>query len=317
VDSTVINLKANPNYHSHKPYISNFRIELFQSSSDMIDALVRKQIDGVSGVLPEDVATVNKIQGVNDFRVGLPAYVGAFFNLKSPVFADLKTRQAFAYAIDREAIVRDSLKGEASISYYPIPAGFTGFNPLAQKLQYDEQKAKDLYGQSGVGKTNLRIVTLDNPIYKTVALSLAESWKKLGINVEIITADNVQLQQNYIRSRNYDVLLYGQNIGLDSDVYSFWHSSQATDPGLNVSGYKNSEVDQLLEAGRLAKDSGYKASRYSAFVEKWANDVPAIILYSPYYNYAQTDRVIGFDAKKIAEPSNRFYNVYDWYFSDL
>lgn len=317
VDSNIINLEANENYHVHKPYIKNIRIKLFQSNSDMIDALVKKQVDAVSGVLPQDVATVEKIQGINDFRLGLPAYVGAFFNLKSPLLADLKVRQALAYSIDREAIIKNNLYGEAAAAFYPIPAGFVGFNPSAKKYEYNQSLAKDLFQQAGAGKINLRIITLDNPSYKKVANSLAESWQKLGLNVEVITADSVQLQQNYIRSRNYEVLLYGQNIGLDSDAYSFWHSSQINDPGLNISAYKNTEVDQLLETGRFAKDPNYKSSRYSAFVEKWANDLPAIILYNPYYNYAQTDLVTGFSAKKIAEPSNRFHNVYDWYFTNL
>ena len=228
--------------------------------------------------------------------------------------SDIKVRQAMAYAISRKAIIDTNLNGEAALSYYPIPAGFVGFNPNAQKYETDQVKAKELITQANVGKANIRIVTLKNPTYEKIANTLAGYWKQIGLNPEVITADSVQLQQNFIRSRNYDILLYGQNLGIDSDVYSFWHSSQISDPGLNVSSYKNTEVDQLLEAGRLAKDVSYKASRYSAFVEKWANDLPAIILYSPYYNYAQSDLVKGFEAKKIAEPSNRFYNVYDWYF---
>ena len=316
VDSSVINLKASSDYYIHEPYIPQLRIELFQSSDEMIGALVRKQVDAVSGVLPKDVATVEKIQGVNDFRLGLPAYVGAFFNLKSPVLADIKVRQAMAYSIDRQAIIDKDLNGEAAVSYYPIPAGFVGFNPNAAKYLTDNAKAKQLIEQSGVGKANIRIVTLKSPVYEKVANSLAEYWRSIGLNPEVITADNIQLQQNFIRSRNYDVLLYGQNLGLDSDVYSFWHSSQVSDPGLNVSSYKNSEVDQLLESGRLAKDQAYKASRYSTFVEKWSNDLPAVIIYSPYFNYAQSELVAGFEAKKIAEPSNRFYNIYDWYFTN-
>ena len=170
-----------------------------------------------------------------------------------------------------------------------------------------------MYEKSGAGNAKIRVVTLENSSYESVANSLAESWRLLGLEVEVITADSTQLQQNYIRSRNYDVLVYGQNLGLDSDVYSFWHSSQSADPGLNVSAYKNTEVDNLLESGRLAKDPAYKATRYSSFVDLWAKDVPALILYSPYYNYSQTDSLKGFDAKKIQEPSNRFYNIYDWY----
>lgn len=315
VDSTVIDLVANQDYYIHEPYIPKVRIDLYQSNEEIISALISKKVDAASAISPSDVATVEKIQNLTNHRVNLPAYVGAFFNFKSPILADIKVRQALAYAADRKSIVENELGSGATIAFYPIPAGFIGFNPKAERYETDLNKAKALISSSGTQKANLRLVTLSSPIYEKVANSLATSWRALGLNVEIIAADSAQLQQNFIRSRNYDVLLYGQNVGLDSDVYSFWHSSQATDPGLNVSSYKNAEVDQLLESGRLAKDSAYKAGRYSAFVEKWANDVPAVILYSPYYNYAQSDFLKGFDAKKVAEPSNRFYNIYDWYFA--
>ena len=313
VNSTAIELEANEKYYIHEPYIPKIRIELFQDQSQMVDALIRRQVDAVSQVLPTDVSTVEKIEGIVDHRIGLPAYVGAFFNLNSSVLSNLSVRQALAYSIDRDVIVKDILKGEAVQSYYPIPAGFVGFNPSATKYNFNYPKAKELFAQNATAKQSIRIVTLDNPVYKNVANYLAESWRKLGLNVEVIAANSIELQQNYIRSRNYDVLLYGQNLGIDSDVYSFWHSSQINDPGLNISLYKNTDVDKLLEAGRLAKDPTYKASRYSAFVEQWAKDLPAVVLYSPYYNYPQSELVRGFDANKIAEPSNRFYNVYDWY----
>ncbi len=313
VDSTVIDLVANEKYYIHEPYIPKIRIELFQEQNQMVDALIRRQVDAISQVSPSDVSTVEKIEGIINHRIGLPAYVGAFFNLSSPVLSNLALRQALAYSVDRDAIVKDILKGEGVQSYYPIPAGFAGFNPLAAKYDFDYAKAKELFSAPVTTKQSIRIVTLDNQVYKNVANYLAESWRKLGLNVEVIAAGSVELQQNYIRSRNYDVLLYGQNLGVDSDVYSFWHSSQISDPGLNVSLYKNSDVDKFLEAGRLAKDPVYKASRYSAFVEQWAKDLPAVVLYSPYYNYPQSELIAGFDANKIAEPSNRFYNIYDWY----
>lgn len=100
---------------------------------------------------------------------------------------------------------------------------------------------------------------------------------------------------------------------MDSDVYSYWHSSQVSDPGLNVSNYSSVEVDKLLEAGRIAKDSEYRQSRYAAFLQAWSKDLPAIILYTPFYNYAQSDALHGFSAQKISEPSDRFYNVEKWY----
>ena len=313
VDSSVVELTANEFYYIHTPYIPKVRIELFEDADEMLGALVRKQVDAVSQVPPSKLEVVDKIESVTTHRLGLPAYVGAFFNLKSPILNNPDLRKSLAYSVDRRAIIDSSLEGEAVIANYPIPAGYPGFNSSAQKYDYDIQKSKELYEKSGAGNAKIRVVTLENSSYESVANSLAESWRLLGLEVEVITADSTQLQQNYIRSRNYDVLVYGQNLGLASDVYSFWHSSQSADPGLNVSAYKNTEVDNLLESGRLAKDPAYKATRYSSFVDLWAKDVPALILYSPYYNYSQTDSLKGFDAKKIQEPSNRFYNIYDWY----
>ena len=313
VDSSVVNVTAYDKYYIHEPYITKVRFDLFQDSKEMINSLIRKQVDAVSQVPPEDVSTVEKVQGINDYRVGLPAYVGAFFNLKSPTLANPDLRKALAYSVDKQAIVKDQLYSEGSVAYYPIPAGFPGFNGSAAKYEYDTNKAKDLLAKSNLGSTTLRLATLDSPQYKAVADKLAQDWKKIGVNIEVVTADIAKLQQNYIRSRNYDILLYGQNVGIDSDVYSFWHSSQVNDPGLNISYYKNGDADKFLEAGRLAKDQSFKASRYSAFVDIWSKDVPAVIIYNPYYNYAQSDLVKGFDAKKVAEPSNRFYNIYDWY----
>lgn len=313
VDNALVELSANENYYIHKPYINKVVFQLSSDANASIDALIRRQVEAVAAVQPSDVKTVEKIEGINVYRIGLPAYVGAFFNMRSSSLANPEVRKALAYAVDRESIIQNNLSGEATKAYYPVPAGFVGFNPNAARYDYDQAKAKELLEKSTKEKLRLRLVTLSNSNYEKIAEQLASSWRKLGVEVEVIAADNLELQQNYIRSRNYDVLLYGQNLGLDSDVYSFWHSSQVNDPGLNISAYKNTDADKLLESGRLAKDQNYKATRYAGFVDIWAKDVPAVILYSPYYNYAQSDVVHGFNAVKISEPSDRFYNIYDWY----
>lgn len=312
-DSTSIELKANEHYYVHEPYIPEVHFLLFNSQQDTLDALVRRQVEGISHIQPNDVATVRKIKGMNVHRLNMPAYVGVFFNMRSPVLSSLELRKALAHAVDRDAIISDDLSNEATKAYYPIPAGYVGFNPLANRYEFDMAKAKSLLKTDAQKMVSLRVVTLSNSTYQTVAEQLAKNWRELGINIEVVAVNNADLQQNYIRSRNYDILLFGQNIGLGSDGYSFWHSSQVSDPGLNISNYKNTNVDNLLESGRLAKDQNYKATRFAGFVDIWAKDVPAIILYSPYHIYAQSDVVRGFDAVKVAEPSNRFYNIYDWF----
>ena len=108
------------------------------------------------------------------------------------------------------------------------------------------------------------------------------------------------------------MLLFGQNLGVNSDVYSFWHSSQAADPRLNISAYSSSEADKYLESGRLSNDPKNRAQKYTSFVNVWAADVPAVLLYSPYYLYGQSTTVSGITDDEIATPADRFYNIQNW-----
>lgn len=315
VDKNVINLKANDKYYFGAPYISQLQFYLYDNFSDMLDGMVRRQIDGMGEISANKTTTVSKIENTTIHELSLPAYVGAFFNLRNSVLQNINSRMALAYATNRDQIIEQAVNGEASRAYSPILAGFAGFNASTEHYNTDIDKAKELIAKSPLANQTdkLRLVTLNSEEYEKTAQLLAEQWGKIGVKVEVITAEPVDLQQNYIRSRNYDILLYGQSLGLDSDVYSYWHSSQINDPGLNVSNYKSAEADKYLESGRIAKDSDYKASRYNNFADVWSRDLPAVILYTPYYNYAQSDIVHGFDAKKIAEPSNRFYNIQDWF----
>ncbi|HSH31457.1 MAG TPA: hypothetical protein VK963_02200, partial [Candidatus Saccharimonadales bacterium] len=120
------------------------------------------------------------------------------------------------------------------------------------------------------------------------------------------------LQQAYIRPRNYDVLLYGINLGADPDVYAYWHSSQASDPGLNLSGYASPMADKALEGARVTSDQTMRAAKYGTFLAAWASDTPAIMLYAPDYIYAVNADVSGIVAKKLVNPADRFYGVEQW-----
>ncbi len=315
IDKNVVNLQSFDKYYFGQPHIDQVQFYLYDSMDTMVDGMARHQIEAMGEVSADKTATVSKIDNTTIHQLSMPAYVGLFFNLKNPTLQNLNFRQALALATNRDQVIQADVSGEASRAYYPILAGFAGFNPSAQRFGYNLDQAKQTISQTGFlqNPQKLRIVTLNSPQYEQVAKTISDQWAKVGVPTEIITANPIELQQNYIRSRNYDILLYGQSLGLDSDVYSFWDSSQIKDPGLNVSNYSNPEVDKQLEAGRIAKDPAYKEARYAAFVDQWAKDIPAIILYSPYYNYAQLDTVHGFNAKKIAEPSDRFYNIQDWY----
>ncbi len=315
-DQDQLVLRPYKDYHFGKPYIDKLNFIQYASASDFLNAYQKKQINGFTTTKPEIEKQASEIEDLKIHHLSMPAYAALFFNTKSPVVASAGSRQALSYAINKQAIVDKQLDGQAVVVHYPILAGYSGFDSTAAKYQYNIDQAKSaLAASSGtLGKdSHIRIVTLKDSTYEKVAEEVKKMWAEVGVSADVIAVPLDDLQQNYIRPRNYDVLLYGQDIGFDSDIYSFWHSSQANDPGQNLSQYSNAEADKLLETGRIAKDPDYKNSRYATFLQSWAKDLPAIILYSPYFDYAQNIQVQGLAANKLVEPSNRFLDIQKWY----
>jgi len=131
--------------------------------------------------------------------------------------------------------------------------------------------------------------------------------------VEIKNVSRSELQNNYIRPRNYEALLFGEVLNYNPDPFAFWHSSQKKDPGLNLSLYDNAEVDKLLEEARQETDRNIRAEKYRKFQELVIEDVPAIFLYSPDYLYIQNKSVNGVELKNIVIPADRFNGIENWY----
>ena len=303
-------------YYGGKPYISELHFVEYTSSNDYLGGYLKKQIMGFVVTKPSIEVQSKQIEDLKIHHLNLPAYGALFLNMKSPALTNNNFRQALAYATDKNSIIKDNLDSQATKISYPILAGYSGFDGTVERYDYNIQKAKDIISsldKQQINNTKLRIVTLKDSVYEGIAGSVKDMWEKVGIHSEVTTVSLDELQQNYIRPRNYDILLYGQDIGFDSDVYSFWHSSQSSDPGLNLSQYSNPDADRFLETGRAAKDISYKDSRFASFLKVWSKDMPAIILYTPFYNYAQNSLVQGLEADKMVEPNNRFLNIQKWY----
>ena len=120
-------------------------------------------------------------------------------------------------------------------------------------------------------------------------------------------------QQNFIRPREYEALLFGQMLGIDPDPFAFWHSSQTRDPGMNLALYNNPDVDKILEKIRQEMDPASRLDYYKKFQQDVANDVPAAFLYSPNYLYVTSKKVQGVDINAVTTPDRRFSNVAKWF----
>ena len=160
---------------------------------------------------------------------------------------------------------------------------------------------------------SLTITTADTPEYNKTATVVARMWRSLGIETKINTIPSRQIVREALRNRNYQILLYGEIVGNDPDPYPFWHSSQISYPGLNLSGFANRTADKLLEDARATDDQAVRAENYKKFQDLLAKEVSAIFLYTPNYTFAVSKQIKGVDIGNIAAPSDRYNNLSNWY----
>ncbi|MBU1445672.1 hypothetical protein KKD70_00200, partial [Patescibacteria group bacterium] len=107
---------------------------------------------------------------------------------------------------------------------------------------------------------------------------LQTKWAQAGVRINIELYDSATLQEK-IRTRDYDLLLFGQGLGYNQDLYGYWHSTQASETGLNLSNYKSFKADTLIEAIRGTFDDEEKSKKLEALAESIRDDRPAIFLY--------------------------------------
>jgi len=142
---------------------------------------------------------------------------------------------------------------------------------------------------------------------------LQTKWAKAGIRINIELYDVATLQEK-IKTRDYDLLLFGQGLGYDQDLYGYWHSTQASETGLNLSNYKSFKTDTLIEAIRDTFDEEEKAEKFKELAESIRDDRPAIFLYRPVYYYASDNKVHGIRMEDLAYPADRFSRIHEWMF---
>ncbi len=183
------------------------------------------------------------------------------------------------------------------------------------KIQQENAMAQDLpirRNKEG-SELTLRLITSEQPeAYGKVAERLQAQWKKLGVRllIQVLPSDTFQER---LSKRDYDLLIFGQNLGYNLDAYPYWHSSQAKEGGYNLSQFKNFAVDSLLEKARLQTDLDQRKKTLNDIQEIMSKEAPAIFLYSPTYLTAFSDKIQNATFENLATTSDRFARISDWY----
>lgn len=333
-DGTIksITLRANDQYYQGAPFLDQITFKFYDGYDSLIGAYQGKEIQSL-GIVPFDQkAFLGASDKINQYRINLPQYQAVFFNLtKNPILSQKAVRQALWLATNREAIINDAYLGNAITAAGPILEGSLGYNPsIAQSVHTNLDEATDILNKAGWvldPATNIRmknkkplefnLATTSNLVINVKAAQILQSqWESIGAKVNLIIVNSRDLEAQYIRPRAFDALLFSENVGADPDPFPFWQSSQTRDPGLNLSGFSNSEADKLLTEARQTSDPAVRTKDYLRFQEIINDQLPAIFLVRSLYIYNVPKNLHGINLENIIHPSERFLDVNHWYFGN-
>ena len=320
-----IELAANPNYYFGRPKLDEFDFKFYPTAAAALIAYTQHQVTSPGQLLPSETTQAQAEPDLLQYKFSLPEEQVLFFNTKDPVLSDATLRLILSRSLNRQAVLNSATAGQATVVTQPLLPGQLGYTNQYQPPPFTRAQAAAAltaagWTQAHPGATrtkngrelSLQLVTLQNSELGAAATEIKRQWAPLGIKLSITTAGEDELQQTYMRPRNFQMLLYGLNVGADPDVYAYWHSSQATDPGVNLSQYASDTADHALESGRIATDPATRVAKYHTFLQAWDNDAPAAVLYQTGYVYATDASVAGIQAQHLITPSDRYYDIYRW-----
>jgi len=249
----------------------------------------------IDGLPPADIKRLLK-EGKMQAK---PAIGNGYYsiNITKAPFDNLKVRQAFSMAIDREAIVKNLDNGYIA-AYAFVPNGIADAdansdfrNVGGNLIKFDPTAAKKLLADAGYpdgkGLPPISLIYNTNDIHKAIAEMIQEMWKKnLGVDV---TLENQEWKVflNNRREGNFQIARDGW-VGDYADPLTFLGLFQSAN-GNNDSQYKNLECDKALALSYTLQDPKARMQAFHDLEQKVvAEDASVAPLYfQPYYYLAK------------------------------
>jgi peptide/nickel transport system substrate-binding protein len=293
----VVDLEANANYYDGPPHIPDLRVRVISDSNAMQAELRSGGVDIAplpTSLSPDAIKALGE-----DPNLKVEQFTGSnlnllTFNTSQAPLNDMKVRQAIAYAIDRETMIRDLVLGQGTIAHSILPEASWAY-AQGQTYRYDPATAKRLLDEAGLRDPDgdgpqMRLST---PILFRVSGSSASArqysgviqnaLKEVGLPVSIETSELNVLFETLRRGQFQ--MTYGQWVGGNQDPI-FYHDLFATTEiptetraSRNRSRYSNPELDKILNEATNLYDHSKAAPLYARAQEIVSHDLPVFPLW--------------------------------------
>jgi peptide/nickel transport system substrate-binding protein len=287
-----VTLKAFDGWVGGKPNIPNVVVRIIPDATTRVLELRRGTVNFEINSVPYD--QVDPFKKDAAFKV-MTSHGGAWqyiaFNLKDPILAKKEVREAIAYAIDRNRIVRDLLHGYGTVTDTMFPPGHWARAGNLPTHPYDPNKAKQLFdaagykqngshgNASGGPRLKLTFRTSTDAESNQQAEMIQQMLKDVGIDMQIQSSEFGTFMEDIKNGRFQMFSLRRSGISDPDFYYTIFHSKSLAPNGQNRGYYINPKVDKLIEEGRATFDRAKRKAIYDQVQKILADDLPYLSLY--------------------------------------
>ena len=302
-----VSYTSNENYWKGEPQIEKLNIKIMDASQ-VYAGLQSGEIDithhTMTSIPQEDYESVEALENMS-VVYGTPVTNQSVF-VQTANISDVRVRQALVYAIDRNMILEQLLKGQGEIVDGFLSSASPFFDEEIVPMTYDLEKAKSLLAEAGWdgSKTLKFYVNSGDSTFVNAAQVMAAQWAMAGIKVEVQTVDLATL-----------MTIAGS---LDYDMFAVQYTYPPVDAYADITwllsgegswtGYANPEVDEAMVQTQLTSDAEEIKGYYSTVNKIAQEDVPMFSAYVISAQGAVNNRLTG------AEPTvyGFFNDVQNW-----
>jgi peptide/nickel transport system substrate-binding protein len=284
-----VTLRANANYWEGRPGLAGVVFKIVPDALVRVLEFKQGSIDFMQNDLEPEMlpwlkhntdARVEMNQGTTFQYIGI--------NLTHPILRHRKVRQAIACAIDRDSVIRHLLKNIVSEATGLLSPHNWAYDESARRWPYNPARARQLLDEAGFidpdgdgprPRFRLSFKTTNIDLRRRIAEAFKEQLLQVGIEIELRSYEWGTFFSD-IKSGNFHLYSLAW-VGIeDPDIYhQIFHSSSVPPNGDNRGRYRNSDVDRLLEQGRVTLDRSERQVIYRDVQRLLAEDLPYVPLW--------------------------------------
>jgi ABC-type transport system substrate-binding protein len=286
---------ANPNYFREQPYFNRVIYRAVPSAASRITLLRSGQVQWIHRPFLQQVAELRADRRVRTQDSFGRTISSVRMNTRIAPFNDKRVRQAFNFAVDKQALIQGVFFGFAEQARSIVPPIVANYDPSAFKYDFDPARARALLAEANFD-FNQQIEIFYSQIFnweEPLSIQVASQLQAIGVRARAVRISDSDMRARSAPARQ-DMAIFSFEDGpivLDPVYATFLlaHSHGVS----NRARFENPRMDALIDEARQSLDLPRREALMKEAQALWMDEAPWIVTVYPTVWEAMAGNITG------------------------